>query len=163
VVSWGAHCTPHLLLSWAVLRRSAQHWVGIRAPHPPMAAIATVIAHATTTTAACHSGTLPFPHLGNTPVSRRSARHWVSTCVPRTPAATVAIVRGHSTTQGASCTPHYCLCLHQVPWRRAQARDATSMAHTHDQRPTAVIAPARHDKPGALAAPPATLPNEGVP
>jgi hypothetical protein len=39
-----------------VSRRSTRHWVGIRAPHPPTAAIAVAIARAATTTAArCHS------------------------------------------------------------------------------------------------------------
>jgi hypothetical protein len=54
-----------------------------------------------------HSGTLPFPHLGNTPASCRSTQCWVGTCVPHTPAAAIAIVitRGHSTTPGHQLRP----------------------------------------------------------
>jgi hypothetical protein len=166
VASWGAHCAPHLLLSWATPQcRAEAHDTGSVFVHhthqwPRSQQRSCMPPRPQRRATAAHRHSLIWA----TPQCRAEAHDTGSAHACHTrqqpPSRSCAATRQPG---GTSCTPHYCLHLHQAPWHRAQARDTTLMAHTHDQRPTAAIAPARRNKPGALAAPPATLPNEGVP
>jgi hypothetical protein len=167
MTSWGAHCAPRFPLSWATPQcRAEAHDTGsafVRHTHQqPRLLLRSHVPPRPQRHAAIHSSgqhpsvvqkrvTLGRHMLHTHSSSRRCDRDHAAIRRPR----------------GASCAPHYCLRLHQVPWHCAQARDAMSTAHTHDQRPMATIAPACHDKQGVLAAPPAPCPlppsQRGVP